>query len=219
MTHPEYGKVYCNKSETSGQKTKEATKYFYIDEDGIAVPLDKSAVVKASEGDKKPESKGKPTSSVQKVTVNRWLSPVFNDFTTIPESQSTVEQLVAAGYKTRVFQYQAFLTRPGGDNVAVVNRWEMPNCKEFILIAEHEISDAKMTEWGYKNKQFLFYAYKTKPASGNYVAISRWINTLAASSPCRDFTLSIGEHEATDAQLTSLGYTNKLVQFYVPDPR
>ncbi|MCC6282985.1 MAG: membrane dipeptidase [Saprospiraceae bacterium] len=103
--------------------------------------------------------------------------------------------------------------------MAVVNRWEMPFCKDCILIAEHEISNAKMTEWGYKNKQFLFYAYRTKPASGKYVAVNRWVNALPAGSKCKDFTLSVAEHELTDAQLTSWGYASKMTQFYVPDPR
>ncbi len=218
MTHPDYGKVYCNEAQAKGKKGHK-TSYFYIDEDGIAVPIDRGAVVKAPEEEKRPLSKGKAAPALQMVRVNRWSSPVIQDFVTIPENQGTEAQLVAAGYITRIFQYEAFLTRPEGDNVAVVNRWEMGTCKEFILIAEHEISDAQMMQWGYKNKQFLFYAYKSKPASGNYVAVSRWVNALSSGSPCRDFTLSIGEHEITDSDLKSLGYSNKTVQFYVPDPR
>jgi len=155
----------------------------------------------------------------QRVKVNRWASPVFGDFTSIPESKSTDDQLIAAGYTSKIFQYEAFLTRPAGNNVAVVNRWEMPYCKDFILIAEHEISDAKMIEFGYKNKQFVFYAYRTKPASGAFVAVNRWVNALPAGNSCKDFTLSIAEHELTHQQLTSFGYTSKMVQFYVPDPR
>ena len=215
MTHPDYGKVYCNEAQTKGQKGSRTT-YFYIDEDGIAVPIDKSAVVQAPEGEK--QSASKAAQPPQVVRINRWVSPVVGDFVTIPEDKSTDAALLSWGYKDKIFQYQAFLTRPEGENVAVVNRWEMPNCKDFILIAEHEISDAKMTEWGYKNKQFVFYAYKTKPTSGNYVAVSRWVNTLPDGSSCKDFTLSVTESELTDAQLTSWGYTSKIVQFYVPAP-
>lgn len=155
----------------------------------------------------------------QRVKVNRWASPVFGDFTSIPESKSTDDQLIAAGYTSKIFQYEAFLTRPAGNNVAIVNRWEMPYCKDFILIAEHEIPDAKMIEFGYHNKQFVFYAYRTKPVSGAFVAVNRWVNALPAGNSCKDFTLSIAEHELTDEQLTSFGYTSKLVQFFVPDPR
>lgn len=155
----------------------------------------------------------------QRVKVNRWVSPVFKDFISIPENKSTDAQLISFGYKDKIFQYEAFLTIPAGNNVAVVNRWSHPNCGDFIIIAEHEISDQQMTSFGYVNKQFLFYAYKTRPANGAYVAVSRWINTLPVGNPCRDFSLSIAEHELTDTQLTSWGYTNKMVQFYVPDPR
>jgi hypothetical protein len=157
--------------------------------------------------------------NAQMVNVNRWVSPVTGDFTTIPENKSTDAALISWGYKGKIYQYQGYLTRPAGDNTTTVNRWEMGNCKEFIMLAEHEIPDAKLTSWGYKNKQFLFYAYRTRPSTGSFVAVSRWINTLAKGNTCRDFTLSVTETELTDAQLTSWGYTGKLVQFYVPDPR
>lgn len=49
--------------------------------------------------------------------------------------------------------------------------------------------------------------------------MNRWVNALAQGNNCRDFTLSVAEHELTDEQLTSWGYTNKMVQFFVPDPR
>ncbi len=159
-------------------------------------------------------------SSAQKmVTVNRWVSPVVGDFVSVPENKGTDDQMISWGYKNKTFQYEAFPTKPAGNNVAVVNRWEMPGCKDFILMAEHELSDQQMLSFGYKNKQFLFYAYRTKPATGKYVAVSRWVNALPAGSKCKDFTLSVAEHELTDAQLTSWGYTGKKVQFYVPDPR
>ncbi len=215
MTHPDYGKVYCDEAQAKLKKGRK-TQYFYIDEDGIAVPLDQKLVETVPEGGKVPDSKVPATP--QMVRVNRWVSPVVGDFVTIPEDKSTDAALLSWGYKDKIFQYQAFLSRPAGDNVATVNRWEMPNCKDFILIAEHEISDAKMTEWGYRNKQFVFYAYKTRPDSGNYIAVNRWINTLAAGNGCKDFTLSVTEKELTDAQLISWGYTSKIIQFYVPAP-
>ncbi|MBK8878560.1 MAG: hypothetical protein IPN74_08440, partial [Haliscomenobacter sp.] len=122
----------------------------------------------------------------QMVDVNRWVSPVVGDFTTIPANKGTDAQITGWGYTNKIFQYKAYLTKPAGNNVAVVNRWEMPFCKDFILIAEHEITDQQMTSWGYKNKEFVFYAYKTKPASGAFVAVSRWINALPAGSSCKD---------------------------------
>jgi len=53
MTHPDYGKVYCKDAADTGAKTKrgsEKTTYFYIDEDGIAMPLDRKLVVDEPEG-------------------------------------------------------------------------------------------------------------------------------------------------------------------------
>lgn len=86
------------------------------------------------------------------------------------------------------------------------------------MIAEHDIGDATMLKRGYKNKQFLFYAYQTKPATGKYIAVNRWHKALLSSGGCTDFALLVTEQELTDAQLTSLGYTGKTVQFYVPVP-
>jgi len=53
MTHPDYGKVYCKDAADTGAKAKrgsEKTTYFYIDEDGIAMPLDRKLVVDEPEG-------------------------------------------------------------------------------------------------------------------------------------------------------------------------
>ncbi len=152
------------------------------------------------------------------VSVNRWVSPVTDDFTSIPSDKGTDEQITSWGYKTKIFQYHAYYSMPKV-NVAVVNRWEMPNCKEFIIIAEHEISDQKMIEFGYKNKQFVFYAYKERPNTGDFVAVNRWVNVKPQGDGCRDFTLSVVETELTDAQLISWGYTDKRTQFYVQRPQ
>lgn len=57
MTHPDYGKVYCKDAADTGSKpTKsqrgsgQTTTYFYIDEDGIATPLDRKLVVGEPDG-------------------------------------------------------------------------------------------------------------------------------------------------------------------------
>jgi hypothetical protein len=157
--------------------------------------------------------------NAQMVNVNRWVSPVTRDFTSIPENMSTDAQLANAGYTSKIFQYRAYATRPADIDIIAVNRWEMGSCREFIILAEHEGTDQQFISWGYKNKQLLFYAYRTRPRTGSFVAVNRWVNTLPQGNNCRDFTLSVADHELTDAQLTSWGYTNKLVQFYVPDPR
>jgi hypothetical protein len=225
QTHPDFGKIYCKKTRLN--KITETTTYFYIDEDGIAMPIDGKMLFPESEdykakGKKFIESKIKsPKNDFTYVLVNRWVSPVVGDFVTLPASKATDEQLIAWGYNSKIFQYYGlnFTDKPTDLNIIAVNRWEMPNCKEFIIIAEHEITDATMVSWGYKNKQFLFYAYRNKPPEGNYEAISRWVNVLPEGNACKDFTLSIGEYDLTDAQLLSFGYTGKTVQFYVPKSR
>ena len=156
--------------------------------------------------------------NAQMVNVNRWISPVVGDFTSIPENKGTDAQITSWGYTGKIFQYQAYTSRPAGSSSTAVYRWEMGSCKEFILIAEHELTDQQLISWGYKNKELLFYAYRTRPTTGSFEAVSRWVNTLPQGNNCRDFTLSVAEHELTDAQLTSWGYTNKMVQFYVPAP-
>ena len=51
----------------------------------------------------------------------------------------------------------------------------------------------------------MFYAYKTKPDTGNYIAVNRWINAKPKDDKCRDFTLSVTEKEISDDQLISWG--------------
>jgi hypothetical protein len=149
--------------------------------------------------------------------VNRWISPVTKDFMSLPESIYTDQQLISWGYTQKTFQFEAYSEEPNGDNVTAVYRWIMPNCKESILIAEHEHTDAQMQSWGYKDKLFQFYAYKTRPNDGQqYKAVFRWINAKPQGDPCRDFTLTTVSGEYNDAQLRSWGYSEKRLQFYVP---
>ena len=147
-------------------------------------------------------------------TINRWISPVTKDFMSYPERIYTDQQLISWGYTQKTFQFEAYSERPDGDNVTVVNRWTMPNCKESILMAEHEISDAQMRSWGYKDKLFQFYAYQTHPNDGRqYKAVFRWINAKPQGDPCRDFTLTTVSGEYNDTQLRSWGYSEKRLQF------
>jgi len=157
--------------------------------------------------------------SAQMVNINRWVSPIFKDYTSIPENKGIDAQIASWGYTGKIFQYRGFLTPPDEYNSTGVNRWEMPNCKEFIIIAEHELTDAQLMSWGYKNKTFLFYAFKNPPPQAGYVAVNRWVNALPKGNNCRDFTLSVAEFELTDEQLISWGYSDKKTQFYVMDSR
>lgn len=153
----------------------------------------------------------------QTTTVNRWISPVTKDFMSYPESIYTDQQLISWGYTQKTFQFEAYSEAPSGDNVTAVYRWIMPHCKESILIAEHEHTDAQMRSWGYHDKLFQFYAYKTRPNDGQrYKAVFRWINAKPQGDPCRDFTLTTVAGEYNDAQLRSWGYSEKRLQFYVP---
>lgn len=162
-----------------------------------------------------PAASSAPMAS-DKVRVVRWISPVTGDFETLREDLNPDSQLIGWGYKSKLYQFSAFKTPPDGSNVTAVNRWVMPKCAASIVIAEHEISDATLQSWGYTNKQFLFYAYRTKPATGNYTAVYRWINAKPQGDPCRDFTLTVAATELTDEQLRSWGYSDKRLQYWVP---
>ena len=148
----------------------------------------------------------------------RWKSPVTGDFETLREDFNADAQLQSWGYQNKTYQFSAYKSRPNDPNATAVNRWVMPNCAASIVIAEHEIPDATLLNWGYKSKQFLFFAYQNKPNTGDFVAVNRWINAKPQGDPCRDFTLTVAETELTDAQLRSWGYSEKRLQFYVPRP-
>jgi hypothetical protein len=152
------------------------------------------------------------------VRVSRWKSPVTQDFETIPESRNPDSQLQSWGYSLKTYQYSAYKTRPDNPDAVGVYRWTMPNCAASVVYAEHETSDEWLLSRGYKDKELMFYALKNRPATGDFVAVSRWMNTKAQTDPCRGYTLSIAEHELTTEQLVSYGYTNSRVQFYVPRP-
>ena len=152
------------------------------------------------------------------VKVVRWKSPITGDFETLREDFNADAQLQSWGYQNKTYQFSAYKSRPNDPNATAVNRWVMPNCAASIVIAEHEIPDATLLNWGYKSKQFLFFAYQNKPNTGDFVAVNRWINAKPQGDPCRDFTLTVAETELTDAQLRSWGYSEKRLQFYVPRP-
>ena len=147
-------------------------------------------------------------------TINRWVSPVTKDFMSLPESIYTDQQLISWGYTKKTYQFKAFQDNLGVENLTAVYRWTMPNCKESILIAEHEHTDAQLESWGYRDKLFQFYAYQTRPNDGQrYKAVFRWINAKPQGDPCRDFTLTTVSGEYNDTQLRSWGYSEKRLQF------
>jgi hypothetical protein len=132
------------------------------------------------------------------------------------QPRHTDAQLQSWGFASKLYQYSAWRTRPNDPNAIAVYRWTMPNCAGSIMFGEHELTDAQLQSWGYKDKEFQFYTYRQPPNYGQrYIAVYRWINAKPQSDPCRDFTLTVAETELTDAQLTSWGYTEKRLQFYV----
>lgn len=153
------------------------------------------------------------------VRIVRWKSPVTGDFESMPEGRHTDTQLQSWGYTLKTYQYSAFSRRPSGRNVVAVYRWTMPNCAGSIMFGEHELTDSQLQSWGYKDKEFQFYAYRVPPGDGRqYMAVSRWINAKPQGDPCRDFTLTVAEIEHPDARLIGYGYSEKRIQFYVPRP-
>lgn len=150
----------------------------------------------------------------------RWKSPVTGDFESMPEGRHTDTQLQSWGYTNKTYQYSAYKEYPTyvGCRATLVYRWTMPNCRGSIMFGANELSDAQLQSWGYKDKEFQFYACQNKPATGDFVAVNRWINAKPQGDPCRDFTLTVAETEFTDAQLISYGYKDKKTQFWIPRP-
>ena len=93
------------------------------------------------------------------------------------------------------------------DDMVRIYRW-LSNNNEFVTLAEGEIQEGQLLQWHYKEKTFLFYAYKTP--SNDRVAVYRWTN------PVTNDQVSIAEDELTDSDMNLKGYTLKSLQFYVP---
>jgi hypothetical protein len=90
--------------------------------------------------------------------------------------------------------------------LVAVHRWFHKGDKDWISLADGEIPDAKLKSWGYIDKKFQFYAFKSKPNNG--VAVYRWFH-----KGDKDW-ISLAEDEIPDAKLKSWGYTDKKFQFY-----
>jgi hypothetical protein len=89
-----------------------------------------------------------------------------------------------------------------------VNRWFSAVDNNFITLAEGEIQEGQLLQWKYKDKTFLFYAYKTPGA--DRVAVYRWTNPVTKDQ------VSIAEDETKDSDMMQKGYTLKSLQFYAP---
>jgi hypothetical protein len=86
------------------------------------------------------------------------------------------------------------------DDMVRIYRW-LSNNNEFVTLAEGEIQEGQLLQWHYKEKTFLFYAYKTP--SSDRVAVYRWTN------PVTNDQVSIAEDELTDSDMNLKGYTLK----------
>lgn len=155
----------------------------------------------------------------ERVRVVRWINPATGDFESMPEGRHSDAQLSGWGYKDKTYQYSAYKTKPNDANATAVYRWSMPKCAGSIMFGEHELTDAQLQQWGYTNKEFQFYAFRTKPSTGEYVSVNRWINKKPPGDKCRDFTMTVAQTEFTDTEMRANGYSEKLVQFWVPNPK
>ncbi len=96
----------------------------------------------------------------------------------------------------------------GSDDMVAVYRWLNVQDNNYVTLANGEIQEGQLLQWKYKDKTFLFYAYKTP--GPDRVAVYRWENPLT-----KDFA-SIAEDEMTDSDMQQKGYTGKKLQFYAP---
>ncbi len=89
-----------------------------------------------------------------------------------------------------------------------VFRWLNTVDNNYVTLADGEIQEGQLLQWKYKEKTFLFYAYKTP--GPDRVAVYRWINPVTKDQ------ISVAEDEFTDSDMQQKGYTLKSLQFYAP---
>jgi hypothetical protein len=94
------------------------------------------------------------------------------------------------------------------EDLVRVYRWFSTVDNNLVTLADGEIQEGQLLQWKYKDKTFLFYAYKTPGA--DRVAVYRWTNPVTKDQ------VSIAEDEATDADMQQKGYTLKSLQYYAP---
>ncbi len=92
------------------------------------------------------------------------------------------------------------------EELVKVYRWYNPIDQNFVTVAEGEYQEGQMLNWNWKDKTYMFAAYRT-PGPGR-VAVNSWYNP-----DTKDYA-SISDEEFSDDQMIKMGYTNKHVQFY-----
>ena len=105
----------------------------------------------------------------------------------------------------------AAFAQEGDNDMVRVYRWLSTVDNNYVTLAEGEIQEGQLLQYKYKEKTFLFYAYRTP--GPDRVAIYRWTNPVT-----KDQT-SIAEDEFTDDQMLKMGYSDKHLQFYAPTRR
>ena len=94
------------------------------------------------------------------------------------------------------------------EDLVAVFRWLNVQDNNYVTLANGEIQEGQLLQWKYKDKTFLFYAYRTP--GPDRVAVYRWENPLT-----KDFA-SIADDELSDSDMQLKGYTGKRLQFYAP---
>ncbi|MBK7690905.1 MAG: hypothetical protein IPJ31_07240 [Bacteroidetes bacterium] len=89
-----------------------------------------------------------------------------------------------------------------------VFRWMNTVDNNFVTLADGEIQEGQLLQWKYKEKTFLFYAYRTP--GPDRVAVYRWTNPVTKDQA------SIAEDEFSDSDMQQKGYTLKALQYYAP---
>ncbi len=105
------------------------------------------------------------------------------------------------------FQQIANAQEVNNDLVRVF-RWINTVDNNYVTLADGEIQEGQLLQWKYKEKTFLFYAYKTP--GPDRVAVYRWTNPVTKDQA------SIAEDEFSDSDMQQKGYTLKSLQYYAP---
>jgi hypothetical protein len=89
-----------------------------------------------------------------------------------------------------------------------VFRWFSQVDNNYVTLADGEIQDGQLLQWKYKEKTFVFYAFRTP--GPDRIAVYRWTNPVTKDQ------VSIAEDEVLDSDMMQKGYTLKSLQFYAP---
>jgi len=92
------------------------------------------------------------------------------------------------------------------DTLVRVYRYYDTTDKVYITVAEDEYNDSEIKNWGWTDRQLLFYGYH-KPGPDR-VGVYGWLNPVSKAR------ISIAEDEFTDEHMQKNGYNQKHFQFY-----